>query len=293
MLNHPMVGLDHDMEVKRNITYLFQGITRGLSNLEQDTYIMSALNPSSGRQKYGITEDLEDQAFVCRWPENRFPLKVFLEADYGYLFNPKELKQVTGIVQNVLGQIEEVDRDFFRFAMVKDRFHADIAIKLRRSETPLSSHCYPEIGREKQIRHAEIILHIPKTMNADRIMLDVAHNLLHALGVFGHSNNSMDTGAAEWTPQQRVLTPRDIMTLQLLYRCPIAMTRHDLRLLWQEYQESLKEKQAHTLDILVHCMAEQPSEGGNRAMLRSAELSRREIALQEFFTKCLQVLKPA
>jgi hypothetical protein len=285
------------MDMSINFAYLFQGINRGLTHLEEETYILEALKTNNGKHGYQsyVAEEIPDDAYVSRWPENKLPLKVYAGPDYGYLFSPLELKQLAQIVQSALLRLQEVNPDVFQFTLVTDRRYADVVMKFRRSENSSMSHCIPEIGREKQIVGAEIILNIPRTLSHSRVLLEVVHNMLHALGVSGHSDHSLDTAAREWSPSQQILTLRDVKTLQFLYRCPIGMTKRDLTLLWQEYQNKhLVISGNSTLDAIISNLNVDLSASMPAAsVVRSAELSQREVALQESFSNCIKQLKTA
>lgn len=276
-----------------NVAYLFRGVEGGITMLEEETYIFNALSPSG---KYGSPlkmDEPHETAFVSRWPENKFPLKVFIGADYGYLFTPNELKQITQIVQNALLRFHSIHPACFRFTLVNEREDADVVLKCRRSAWPGSQHCTPEMGQAKQLQRAEITLCIPKNAPHPKILLEVVHNLLHALGVYGHSNNATDSGTKDWSPEQQVLTSRDIKTLLLLYRCPLALTKKDLQLLWQVYQQNyLSQSSNPVLEEIINVRDSHEAAviGNGMPFEKVNGLSRREIILQESFSQYIQRL---
>lgn len=199
-----------------------------------ETYILDALNPLGCRLGYRFVNDNDEAHHVlCRWPEQKFPLKVCVSQDYGFLFTPLELKLLSQSVQKILLQIQNVDPERFKFVFVPERYQADIIIKWRRSESAGLNHCYPEINKENHIRFAEMIINIPLNVNENnlaqsRITMNVMHNMLHALGVLGHSENPMDTAHKEWSPRQQLLTERDIQTLRLLYQYPTGTSKKEM-----------------------------------------------------------------
>lgn len=295
MTSFTSVAGNTDMKTSENLSYLFKGIDKGITLLEEETYIFQALSTSGIRRGFHQVDEVDDNTFVSRWPENKFPLKIFIGPDYGYLFSPLELKQLSQIMQNALIRIQNVDPDTFKFTWVPERQQADIIIKFRRMETSFLSHCTPEIGKEKQITKAEVTINVCKNLSHSRILQDMVHNLLHALGIHGHSDNALDSGAKDWTPQQQILTPRDIKTLQLLYRCPLAMTKRELSLLWQEYQNKyLALPMNGNLDAIISSLeTHDPDFAVNEAVAKTAELSTRELALQRSFNQCLKQLESA
>ncbi len=285
-----------------NSAYLFKGINKGISHLEEETYILAALNNGQGYAGgYYVDGEVKDNAFISRWPENKFPLKIFIGADYGYLFTPVEIKQLTQVVQNVINRIESVDPECFQFHITPDRFSADIIIKFRRAENALNNHCYPEIGRERQIKNAELIIHISRSqvgsnLSHSRIYLAIMHNMLHALGIYGHSANPGDTSFKEWTPQQQILTQRDIKTLQLLYRCPLGMKKKDLLLLWEDYRKKyLSLPMNAMLEAIISQMENNqfPPLPSSALSSKASEISVKELALQETIQKYISQLRTA
>lgn len=293
-------NLESEFGLHHSMAYLFQGLSQGMALLEEDSYILEAFNTQGSMYGHRTPLGNDDLAFISRWPENQFPLKVFAGPDYGYLFNPLELKQLAQMVQNALGRIQTLDPEGFRFLMVADRNEADVFFKWRRCESSVLSHCTPDIGREKQIKRAEIVISIPKSQ-ADsyaiqsRMTLAVYHNLLHALGIWGHSNNVLDSGAKEWSLQQQALTVRDVNTLKLLYRCPLAITRKDFMLLWKLYQKQYLILPAQgTLESMWNRGVPLESLVLPGSMMSTAtELSKREVALQHSFQQLIQQFKTA
>jgi predicted Zn-dependent protease len=297
-----MYSHDNTVDYIENLAYLFSGITRGITHLEEDTYIQSAFFPTGMKHGYQLNKNTiaSDQDFIARWPEDKFPLRVYMSPDFGYLFNPIELKLLNQIVQNALTRIQAVNPDCFQFNIVTDRHMADIVIKFRRTDGALLGHCVPELGREKQITSADININIPKNITGEnithpRVLIDVLHNLLHALGIYGHSENPLDSSYKDWNAQQQLLTPRDIKTLLLLYRCPLAMQKKDLMLLWADYQsKNLMLPMNGTLDAIISKICnDELQDLPNTILARPAGLSVRELALQESFNRYIQRIKTA
>ncbi len=283
------------VETHPYISYLFKWANEDITLLEEDTYIINALNSSNIRHGYQLNDEIAEEAFISRWPDNKFPLKIFIAPDYGVLLSPKELRQVTQICQDALARIQAINPECFQFNIIEARHQADIVVKFRRSEELTNSHNYPQIGPEKQIQKAEMTLNIPKAIEEEQILKDMMHNLLHALGVYGHSDYEFDCAYSPTSSKQQILTVRDIKTLQLLYRCPIGMTKKDLMLLWTEYQNNyLTIPLNSALEAILSNIDKQDSTLLiERKIVKSADLSQREVALQQFFSKYIQELQSA
>lgn len=285
-----------------NSVYLFMDNNQKITNLEEETYIVQALWPAGIKHGYQRKNEDTDFAFIARWPEDKFPLKVYGGADFGYLFSPIELKLLDQSVQNALKRISYVNPACFKFEMVKNRHEANIIIKFRRTDKFVSSHCCPEIGKEKQILHADIVVNIPKNFTGEqvahsRVSQDLLHNLLHAMGIYGHSENKIDSAFKEWAPQQQVLTQRDTATLNLLYRCPLAITRKELMLLWKDYQNnklalSVSESMEEIMAQLYQYEKDMMSLPKN-VLTKSNNLSGKELALQQSFNKYIKKIGTA
>lgn len=284
-----------------NIGYLFRGISRGLTHLEEETYILQAFH-APFQSAYRLCEEDHEQAYLTRWADTSFPLKVYFSPDYGFLFNPIELKQLAEVLRQTLNRFQQVDPNQFSFILVQDRAVADIVFKWRKCDGFAFGHCAPVIGREHQLKQADIIISIPKHLQSSnnlihpQIRLDMAHNMLHALGINGHSMRASDTGYKTWNNQQQLLTPRDIKTLRLLYRCPIGMLRGDLTLLWEVYRKKhLSHPINSTLEAMISAMDLQsaPPVTPGFFLQQSSELSNREKALQAFFDQYIQRIKTA
>lgn len=297
-------SLDSVLENTRSVNYLFNGIQKDATRLDEETYILEALFPQGAKHGYQINTEKNDLAFIARWTEDKFPLKICVGPDYGYLFNPLEMKILSQSVQEVLNRIHQLDPYFFNFVIVPDRLAADVLVKFRRTNGTLSGCCNQEIGREKQLTSADVIIHIPKSMTCEQIahpkvLLTIAHNLLHALGIYGHSSSPADTTHKEWTSQQQLITPRDGQTLSLLYRCPLAITQKDLLRLWQDYQDkSLLLSMDDNWSMVISKICEKELlNPANGILLKPSSstsgLSTREFALREWFNRYIQKIKTA
>ncbi len=275
------------------LAYLFYGLDPAHDVLNESTYIFDILNSESKTKGLSMTRVLgDDIQFVSRWPENKFPLKIFISPDYGVLFSPGELKQLRTIIGEVVGEIEAINPDQFRFTYVSQRHQADIVMLCRRDDKKLLHHTFPALGAEKELTYAEITLTITTQVSHDSVRYQVMHQLLHALGMLGHSDNPFDSGYITWNPQQALLTPRDIATLRLLYRCPIGMSESDLKLLWDQYQARYP---GLKLNAQVQAVLGNPNQVPTPmpAMFGTATLSAQERQLQESVRHSLRHVKTA
>jgi hypothetical protein len=290
---YPAGGSSTEFQV--NIAYLFTGIAKTLNSLETETYIGQALHGAANPLAFCSPNEAADHTTVSRWQHGKFPLKVFMGADYGYLFSPVEMKCLNQMVQSVLQRIHDLAPEYFQFTVVQERYKADILIKFRKTELPTLSHAIPELGAEKQIKSADITINIPKSLSGENIthsqnMLAIAHNILHALGVAGHSFNPIDTGYEAWSSEQTLLSASDLKTLQLLYRCPIGMTGRELNLLWQEYVNKPIAMPGEVPMLSLHGQR-LPLFLRESGSVKPSDLSEYEAALQQFFTTCIQWVK--
>ncbi len=285
-----------------NVSSLFQCFTRSLTHLEEETYIWQALHPQGHPQaEIPLREDaIADTACVVRWPLDKFPLKIYVGPDTGYLFSPSEMKQLLQNVKTILMQFHSVNPSCFQFKLVPERQMANILLKFRKTEIPIHSTCFPEIGSEKQIKRVDITLNIPKSIvgnnfSHSKIMLDTLHAMLHALGVYGHSSNPFDATYKNWNPQQQLMTSRDSQTLQLLYRCPLGISKRDLMLLWEDYYQKHLLMPANSMLEAILFREEGLPQTATLVTPEKikGELSRMEVSLQELFHNYLQQLKTA
>lgn len=284
------------MDMSINSAYLFLGMDRGISLLEEETYIFKALNSDGIRYGAFDTESVDDLSYVSRWPENKFPLRVYLEPDYGCLFTPGELHELVCLVQKTLDTITDVNPDLFQFRFTANTKDADIIIRYKRSDRHEYSHCIPEVGDEKQITRAEIRLYVPVDFSPEWVVADCMHNMLRALGVQGFSDNDKDSGYDKYSFIPRLLSNRDSKTLQLLYRCPLAMTRREIMMLWQDYQDKyLMLPMNGTLETIMSNMdrLDPVMKYQSGILVKSGDLSQREVELQKMFNTYLEKLTTA
>lgn len=229
------------MNYPENLEYLFDGLTTHPGALTQETYLLNILNTDGLDSPVISGGDLffvkPDGAYISRWPENKFPLNIYLEPQEGHHFSSFELKELMWIVQRAMAEVQEIDPEVFQFALVTQSHLADIVIRYHRTGLHEGSHCYPDIADTKQIIKANIAINVPRDFSPEWILADVVHNLLHALGAFGHSNDPQDMGHIDYVYRTHLISERDKMTLKLLYRCPIAMTQGDLKLLWSAHRQ--------------------------------------------------------
>jgi predicted Zn-dependent protease len=285
--------------------YLFQEVGYGTSLLEEDTYILDALN--SANKKYGVCVDQEmyDVAYAVRWPKNKMPLKVCPVQDFKYLFTPAEIKSFNALVKDITELLTETLGEDVSFQIVSQVAQADIVIKYRKSDKPIFSHCTPVVGIEKQILKAEIILNYTKGVPETRLKTELLHNFLHALGLYGHSHNCYDCGFKAgplYAREDILLTPRDQKTLRLLYRIPIGITRQELLLLWDRYLSSQPVENIQPMNIeqildseklSLHTLSMLQQVKPVTATTSSTELSGVEKALRQAFKQYLAQLETA
>jgi hypothetical protein len=155
-------------------------------------------------------------------------------------------------------------------------------------------HCTPTIGFTNEIQKAEIIAHVAKgdipSDEEEKLVWELTHNLLHALGIFGHSDVSRDTACFEAAADYPLISPRDQKTLQLLYRCPISLTRKELLMLWEAYQNRFLSTPSNIELSLIVSEQDVKDALSNVKVMRTG-MSPVEVALQETFKNQLEEIQ--
>lgn len=156
---------------------------------------------------------------------SQFPIQVYLDLSEG------GEKDWVEAVETAIAEWNE----YLRLKQVPDRAAANIIIA--RSRPPLNTQRNPDTGKlefsrartartryEFDLENSRLIHRMLVEISPDqaqkRILATARHEMGHALGIWGHSNNKQDALYFSHVRDSPKISPRDINTLKKIYQQP-------------------------------------------------------------------------
>ncbi len=179
---------------------------------------------------------------LCRWPDGGMPILVYI-APFVWYEKQKQQQAVLyrQLVLDALQAWRVASQDLLRFQLVNSVNDSQIDIKWRRVDRRTLGHCNFEIDGQSRMFSAAIQVGISDGLvhaayqHLDEVRHTILHELGHALGLVGHSDQSEDI---MYVPHQygvHTLSPRDGETISWLYRLPVGF---DYRQIGKKYHLS-------------------------------------------------------
>lgn len=170
-----------------------------------------------------LQENLKDTRII-RWPDNCFPLKVYI-APFKWYAAQNESYKYRQMILDAMKAWENASNGKIRFEVVNILNDSLINIEWRRVDRKSLGHCYYHFDKIARLYSAEIqiglsdgVLH-SKYMDENEVYHTILHEIGHSIGL-GHSPNKADI---MYTPHQYGsvhLSQGDIESIQWLYKFP-------------------------------------------------------------------------
>jgi hypothetical protein len=169
-----------------------------------------------------------ENGLLLRWPANNMPIRVYV-APFNWHEKSKQQNsyQYQAMVHEAFGLWSQLTKGLVSFQFVSELRQSQINVLWRRVDRKTLGHCeyaYSPSGAmysaEIQIGISDGLVH-PEYNNPGEVQHTVIHEIAHALGIAGHSDQAQDI---MYVPHQYGIdkpSARDADTLRLLYHLPV------------------------------------------------------------------------
>ena len=165
---------------------------------------------------------------LLRWADAAMPIKVYI-APFKWHERSKQQQDYLYVemVRQAFLTWARLSEGKVKFAFETEIRNSQIDLKWRRVDRSTLGHCEYTFNASGEIYSAEIQIGItdglvhPQYNSMDEVKHTVVHEIGHAIGLVGHSNQS---GDIMYVPHQYGIcdpSERDVATLQRLYKLPV------------------------------------------------------------------------
>ncbi|HEY9688213.1 MAG TPA: matrixin family metalloprotease [Coleofasciculaceae cyanobacterium] len=169
------------------------------------------------------------EGLTVRWPESAMPIRVYV-APFRWYEKSKQQESFAynQMVYDAFNIWNRISEDLVRFQFVAGLDGSQIDVSWRRVDRKSLGHCEYMVNQQSLLYSAEIKIGISDGLvhaqynDMDEVKHTVLHEIGHALGLIGHSDGP---GDIMYVPHQYGVvdvSPRDVETLQTLYKLPPA-----------------------------------------------------------------------
>lgn len=166
---------------------------------------------------------------TVRWPDSAMPIRVYI-APFRWYEKSKQQESYAynQMVIDAFDLWSKISNNKVRFQFVATLNDSQIDVNWRRVDRKSLGHCEYMVNKQSLLYSAEIkiglsdgILH-SRYNDMEEVRHTILHEIGHALGLIGHSDGGRDI---MYVPHQYgvvSLSKRDVDTLNLLYKLPVA-----------------------------------------------------------------------
>jgi hypothetical protein len=173
--------------------------------------------------------DCLKDGLTVRWPDSAMPIKVYV-APFRWYEKSKQNESYAynQMVFDAFDLWSRVSEGRIRFKQMAQLDGSQIDVSWRRVDRKSLGHCQYMVNQQSLMYSAEIKIGISDGLvhgqynDMDEVKHTILHEIAHALGLIGHSDGPEDI---MYVPHQYGVTdisPRDIATLNALYKLPTA-----------------------------------------------------------------------
>ena len=223
---------------------------------------------------------------LIRWPDQCFPLNVYIAPCTFYSLSDIDKYKYMGMVREALRIWQSVGDGKFSFNIVNSLNESNMNVEWRRVDRKSLGNCSFCFDNDSRLYSAEVSIGISdgllhqKYMDENEVFHTILHEIGHALGL-GHSTNTEDI---MYTPHQygvTSLSKGDIQSVRWLYTLPYGTSVNGLN---EAYSINYKNLD----DIIMHLVNER-TESSFQKTMRSVKIPQRN--LQEEQDKLAQIKK--
>lgn len=227
---------------------------------------------------------------LIRWPEQCFPLPVYIAPFKFYSISQGERSKYESMISEAMRQWEQVSEGRFSFRIVNTLNESQLNVEWRRVDRKSLGNCTFNYDESSRLYSAEVSIGISdgiihhQYMDENEVFHTILHEFGHALGL-GHSDNN---GDIMYTPHRYGvvrLSQRDINSVRWLYKLPLGTSIETLNAKYHANFSSIDdaiEKICGGQNKIQQTQSHSVSSGRNLAdeNARIAELKKRQILMQ-------------